>query len=149
MTTNALQLDHFLLESKPDTTIASELRALGRLIQQHVESHYHLQSVHLESSILRQPLNNLGLERGSAPAIARLASLAHEPRTRLNAIRYVIAKTTFESTVIGGSTCVSLLPAMVTGLGSSIPPLEDHIGSHEGKIITSHLITMSFGLIIA
>ncbi|KAI3337562.1 hypothetical protein HD806DRAFT_476990 [Xylariaceae sp. AK1471] len=130
-TTDALQLDQFLLDSKPDTTIASELRSLGHLIQQHVESHYHLQPVQLESSRLRQPLSDLGIERGSAPAIARLASLAHEPRTRLNAIRYVIAKAVFESTVIGGSTCVSLLPAMVSGLGSSIPPVEDHIGSHE------------------
>jgi len=139
-TSDALQLDQFLLDSQSDTALASELRSLNHLIQQHAETHYHLNPVQLESSRLRQPLDDLGIERGSAPVIARLASLALEPRTRLSAIRYVIAKTVFESTVIGGSVCVSMLPLIVSSLGASMPPIEDHIGSHEGKSIITLIL---------
>ncbi|KAI1811331.1 hypothetical protein GGS20DRAFT_115238 [Poronia punctata] len=128
---DGIQLDQFLLEPKPDTILASELRSLGHLIQQHTENHYHLNPVRIESSMLRQPLGDLGIERGSAPAIARLASLVLEPRTRQSAIQYVIAKTAFESTVIGGSACMSLLPPMVSALGSSMPPVEGHVGNHQ------------------
>ncbi|KAF2966634.1 hypothetical protein GQX73_g6910 [Xylaria multiplex] len=119
--TNTLELDQFLLEPKPEATIASELLSLGHIIQRHAEKHYHLHPVQLESNQLRQPLSDLGIERGSAPAIARIASLALEPRTRLSAIRYVIAKAAFESTVIGGSTCVSLLPPVVSGMSPIVP----------------------------
>ncbi|KAI2630419.1 hypothetical protein GGS21DRAFT_200062 [Xylaria nigripes] len=126
-----LHFDQFLLDPKPDSAITSELRSLGRLVNEHAQAHYHLQPVQLESSKLRQPLYDLGIEKGSAPAIARLASLAIEPRTRLNAIRYVICKAAFESTVISGGTCVSLLPPMVSNMSSSAPPLRDHLGSHE------------------
>ncbi|KAI0455598.1 hypothetical protein F5B21DRAFT_523334 [Xylaria acuta] len=133
--TDGLQLDQFLLDSTPDTTIANELRTLGHLIQQHAETHYHLQPVQMDSSQLRQPLAHIGIERGSAPAIARLASLALEPRTRINAIRYLIAKAAFESTVIGGNACVSLLPPLVSDLSSIIPPIENHVVSQEATKI--------------
>ncbi|KAI0481424.1 hypothetical protein F4859DRAFT_474641 [Xylaria cf. heliscus] len=129
--TDRLQLDQFLLHSTPDTTIANELRGLDHLIQQHVESHYHSHSVQMESSQLCEPLANIGIERGNAPAIAKLASLALEPRTRSNAIKYVIAKAAFECTVIGGDTCVSLLPPLVSGLSSIFPPVEDDVGNQE------------------
>ncbi|TGJ82284.1 hypothetical protein E0Z10_g6473 [Xylaria hypoxylon] len=130
--TDRLQLDQFMLEPKLDTTIASDLSSLDLLIREHTETHYHLHPVRLESSQLRQPLSDLGIERGSEPAIARLASLALEPRTRLSAIRYVISKAAFESTVIGGSACVSLLPPLISGMSPIIPLIEDSsIGSRE------------------
>jgi hypothetical protein len=132
-TSDEPQLDQFLLDAQSDTALASDLCSINHLIQQHAEAHYNLNPVQLESSRLRQPLDDLGIERGSAPVIARLASLVLEPRTRLNAIRYVIAKTVFESTVIGGSACISMLPPTVSSLGASMPPIEDHIGNHEGK----------------
>lgn len=135
-TSDTPQLDQFLLDSKPSTIVASELRTLGRLIQKHVESYYHLQPLQLESSSLHQPLSDLGIERDSEPGIERLASLVLEPRTRLSAIKYAISKATFESTVIGGSTCVSLLPPVVSSFSSSIPRTENHIGGEECKLFT-------------
>ncbi|KAI0437616.1 hypothetical protein F4803DRAFT_141834 [Xylaria telfairii] len=129
--TDSLQLDQFLLHSTSDATIAKELRALGQLIQKHAETHYHLHSVEIESGQLCQPLADIGIERGSAPAIERLASLALEPRTRINAIRYVIAKAAFESTVIGGGACVSLLPPFVSSLTSIFPSIAENIGIQE------------------
>ncbi|KAI1828391.1 hypothetical protein F4861DRAFT_547470 [Xylaria intraflava] len=130
-TTDGPQLDRYLLDARPDKAIAAELHSLGRLIQKHAETHYHLQPVQLTSSQLCQPLHDLGIERGSVSAIARLVSLALEPQTRLTVIRYIILKAAFESTVIGGSTCVSLLPPMVAALSSSAPPPETHTESYE------------------
>ncbi|KAI3343550.1 hypothetical protein F4824DRAFT_507384 [Ustulina deusta] len=124
-TTNTRQLDQFLLDPTPDTTLARELRCLNDLIQQHAEMHYHLHPVQLESSQLQQPLRDLGIERGHAPAIAKIASLALEPRTRLSSIRYVITKAALESTMIGGSACVSLLPPMVSIASQTFPLFED------------------------
>lgn len=134
-----LQLDQSLLGSTPDAIIACDLGSLGRLIQQHTKTHYHIRLVQLESSRLRQSLRDLGIERDNESAIEKLASLALDPRTRLNAIRHVIAKATFESTVIGGSTCVSLLPPLVSSLSLAMSPIEDDIGSNEGMIISSSI----------
>ncbi|KAI0396974.1 hypothetical protein F5Y17DRAFT_47221 [Xylariaceae sp. FL0594] len=134
-THDALPVDQALLDAQSDTALASELRSLNQLIKEHAETHYRTDHVQMESSSLRQPLDDLGIERGNAPVIARLASLALEPRTRLKAIRYVIAKTVFESTVIGGSACVSMLPPVASGLGASIPRMEDDIGRDEASEI--------------
>ncbi|KAI1426945.1 hypothetical protein F5Y12DRAFT_793269 [Xylaria sp. FL1777] len=131
ITTGGLQLDQFLLDSTPDPTLANELRSLNRLVQEHTEMHYHLQPVQLESSELREPLRDLGIERDRAPAIARIASLVLEPRTRLSAIRYVITKAAFESTVIGGSACVSLLPYMAPALSQGFPISNSNGASNE------------------
>ncbi|KAI1435511.1 hypothetical protein GGR50DRAFT_686965 [Xylaria sp. CBS 124048] len=128
---SGLRLEQYLPESIPDKAIAAQLKSLGRVIQQHAETHYHLRPVQLESGQLRQALHDLGIERGNEQAIARLASLALDPRTRLKVIRYVIAKVAFESTVIGGDTCLSLLPPTVSAFSSSAPPLEDHVGCYE------------------
>ncbi|KAI8626053.1 hypothetical protein F5Y19DRAFT_488548 [Xylariaceae sp. FL1651] len=128
-TADRLQLDQFLLDSKPETSIAGELRSLGHLIQQHVEAHYHLHPVQLRGSELLRALSPLGIDGSSVNSTETLASLALEPRTRLTAIRHVIAKATFESVTMGGSSCISLLPPSIAEFNLAIPPIEDHRGN--------------------
>ncbi|KAI1122932.1 hypothetical protein F5Y10DRAFT_270574 [Nemania abortiva] len=128
-TRNQLQQDQFLLGSTPDASLICDLRSLGHLIQQHAETHYHTNPVQLDSTQLHQSLRDLGIERGDISAIERLTSLALDPQTRLSAIRYVIAKAAFESVVIGGSTCISLLPPLISDLSLAV---EDDLGRHEG-----------------
>ncbi|KAI0096238.1 hypothetical protein GGR51DRAFT_568716 [Nemania sp. FL0031] len=130
-TCDQLQRDRFLLGSTPDEVLTRDLHSLGRLVQQHTEAHYHANPVQLDSNSLHQPLRELGIEKDNAPAIEKIASLALEPQTRLNAIRHVIAKAAFESTVIGGSTCISLLPPLLSGFSLAMPPIEGNSGGHE------------------
>ncbi|KAJ8130838.1 hypothetical protein O1611_g2787 [Lasiodiplodia mahajangana] len=131
-TSDQLQRDRFLLGSTPDAVLIQDLHSLNNLIQQHTESHYHTKPVQLDSGRLCQPLKDLGIEKDSTSAIEKLVSLALDPRTRFSAIRYVIAKAAFESTVIGGSTCISLLPPLLSGLSLAMPSLGDHSGVYEG-----------------
>ncbi|KAK7756240.1 hypothetical protein SLS62_001834 [Diatrype stigma] len=127
-----LQLDQFLLESKPDADIAAELRSLGQLIQQHVENQYHIQPVQTSPSALAPALVDLGLmdERDPSAAVS-LASLAIDTRTRWAALQHIISRVTFASISLDGHSPVSLLPPFAGAFVRSLPPIESHRGSSE------------------
>jgi hypothetical protein len=129
----SFSLDQYLLDSKPDAEIAGEMRNLSALIQQHVENKYHLRVIQQSEAALAQTLMNLGIPQTGALNCTHLASLTVEPRTRHLALQHVIAKVTFESTTIFGKSAISLLPAFVPAFERSLPPVEQHRGSSEGK----------------
>ncbi|KAK6084672.1 hypothetical protein SCUP515_01168 [Seiridium cupressi] len=128
---SGLALDQYLLDSKPDAEIAGEMRNLAALIQQHVENNYHLRPVQQSASTLTQVLMNLGIPQTGVLNCSHLASLALDPRTRSLALRHVIAKVTFESATLFGTSALSLLPAFVPSFSRAVPPVEQHRGSTE------------------
>ena len=149
-----LQLDQFILDSRPDTELASELRALGQLVQQHVENHYHLQPVQGSPNALASMLVNLGLNDQPPFTITDLASLALDHRTRWIALQYIICRVAFESTVLGSSAPISLLPPFSKDFIDSLLPVESHRGSVEGKPELpsrppDHLLTLRIAVQVA
>lgn len=129
-----LQLDQFILDSRPDAEITTELRALGQLVQQHVENHYHFQPVQGNPNALASILASLGLEDQQPITLVDLASLALDHRTRSPALQHIISRVAFESTVLGGSTPISLLPTFTKELVDNLPPVESHRGNREGEL---------------
>lgn len=129
---DAFALDHFLLDSRPDAEISSEMRNLTILIQQHVEDNYHLRPVAQSTGVLARELQNLGLSEEGTFAASRLASLSVDPRTRYAALRHILSRVIFDSTTLGGSA-ISLLPAAVPAFMKEMPPVEQHTGNAEGK----------------
>lgn len=139
-----LQLDQFLLDSKPDADIAAELQSLGQLIQQHVENNYHLQPVQRSPNVLAQTLVQLGLYEQDSSAAISLASLAVDPRTRWAALQHVISRVTFASSSLDGHSPISLLPPFAGAFVQTLPPIESHRGSSEGGYnVLSHPLVHS------
>ncbi|KAI0016116.1 hypothetical protein F4780DRAFT_773103 [Xylariomycetidae sp. FL0641] len=130
MASDRLRLNDFLLDAKPDSQIGSELRSLGHLIQQHVETNYHLQPIQTPNALV-QSLSRLGLDRDASISAKQLAVLAEDPRTRHHAIQHVLSKAIFSSTSLSGSSPVSLLPPPIAAFHSMIPPTENHRGSRQ------------------
>ncbi|KAI1093251.1 hypothetical protein F5B19DRAFT_491583 [Rostrohypoxylon terebratum] len=126
-----LQLEQFLLDSTPDTAMGAEMRSLGQLIQQHVETCYHTLPVSRSEEALTSILIHLGLDQNSTMSAARLASLAVDPRTRYNAIQHVISRVTFASVTFDGASRFSLLPQPISSFVSQVPATESHRGSAE------------------
>ncbi|KAI1326630.1 hypothetical protein F5Y16DRAFT_223689 [Xylariaceae sp. FL0255] len=123
-----LQLDQFLLDPTPDSAISGDFRSLDHLIQQHVENNYHISLVPMNKNSLVEPLVFLGIEQENA---ASLAALLVEPKTRISAVRHIIARAAFESTSIRGSGPISLLPPGISAITAAIPPTESHTGNHQ------------------
>ncbi|KAK4443028.1 hypothetical protein QBC34DRAFT_337613 [Podospora aff. communis PSN243] len=119
-----LQLEKFLLDSSPDKEIASELRSLGTLIQQHVENNYHLQPVQEDPRVLAASLVQLGVVNGGSLAPDALAQLALEPNTRHVALQHVISQVLFTSVDVSSRSALSMLPAPLAAFLRSIPPKE-------------------------
>lgn len=133
VSTDRLQLDQFLLDSTSDAEIGTELRSLNQLLQQHVESNYHLQPVYRSESELSQALVQLGLSQSGTMSAVQLASLALKPNSRYNAIQHVIARVAFASVDFSNATPLSLLPMPITSFVSMIPATERHRGNPDGE----------------
>ncbi|KAI0880761.1 uncharacterized protein GGS22DRAFT_79790 [Annulohypoxylon maeteangense] len=131
MAMDKLQLEQFLLDSTPDAAISAEMGSLGQLIQQHVESCYHVLPVSRSEEALTTILIHLGLDQNSTMSAARLASLAVDPKTRFSAIQHVIARVTFASVTFNGVSHFSLLPQPISSFASQIPATESHRGNVE------------------
>lgn len=131
--TDKLELDQFLLDSTPDAEIRAELRSLNHLLQQHVESNYHLQSVSCSVDDLSQALLRLGLGQGGAMTTTKLASLSLDPTNRYNAIQHVISRVAFASIAFDEPSPFSLLPQPVFLFVSMIPAVESRRGNTDGE----------------
>ena len=106
-----------------------------RLIDQHVENHYHLQPLptpsqsHLETHLLEAGYT-------SEPSVAEMVALLRDPRTRFVAIRELIARILVGNLEgKGGDLC--LLPPGIASFLSSIPPVERAVGAQDGTSPTS------------
>lgn len=132
-------LDRFLALPTPDKDLMGELRSLGHLLQQHVEDHYHLSAATQSADSLRQALSDLQLPGAgkSVPGEERLVELAMEPETRHMALRHIIARVIFDSISVQSTGKISLLPASVSLLTQSMPPVEKHVGNPAGEHRTS------------
>ncbi|KAK4122038.1 hypothetical protein N657DRAFT_691971 [Parathielavia appendiculata] len=119
-----LQLGKFLLESNPNTEIASELRSLDTLIQQHVENNYHLGPVQTDPRALAVSLMQLGIGNGGGLAAETIAQLALEPTSRHVALRHVISQALFTSIDVSARSELSMLPAPLAAFLRSIPQWE-------------------------
>jgi len=117
-------LDKFLLDSSPDKEIASELRSLGTLIQQHVENNYHLQPIHEDPRVLAMLLVQLGVVNGSSLTPDVLAQLTLDPSTRYVALQHVISQVLFTSVDVSSRSPLSMLPAPLAAFLRSIPQKE-------------------------
>lgn len=129
---DGFSLEQYLLDAKPDTDIAAEMKNLTALIQQHVENNYHLRPVQQTSGALAQVLAHLGIPESGLYTPSHLASLALEPRNRYQALQHIITRVTFDSLSISGNSALSLLPGFVPVFANAIPPVEQHRGSSEG-----------------
>lgn len=110
-------LNHVLLDATPDREIEAELRALGHLIDQHVEKYYHLDPVH-DVSILSDHLAPLGVFPHGTEAIAGVCA---KPMSRQTGLRHVISQVIFKNLDIYSYSALSLLPVPLGAFLDSIP----------------------------
>ncbi|PHH79471.1 hypothetical protein CDD80_4698 [Ophiocordyceps camponoti-rufipedis] len=113
-----MQLHQFLLEPTPDKEIAREVQSLGSLIQQHVDSHYHMGAVVAETDILKESLVRLEI-----PDAAAVAELCLEPETRQVGLQHVILRVVFASIDVHSHirTELSMLPESVAAFLEEAP----------------------------
>ncbi|KAL1874490.1 hypothetical protein Daus18300_003509 [Diaporthe australafricana] len=126
-------LDQFLPVPRSDKELAGELQSLGYLVQQHVEDNYHLLPAGQDAGVLGQVLADLGLDDGGGaqPGPARLAAMAVDPKTRLEALQHVIARVIFGSLTVESLGKISMLPPSVSWLVREMAPCEKHMGNPE------------------
>ncbi|KAM7222599.1 hypothetical protein V8F06_002093 [Rhypophila decipiens] len=105
-------------EGASDDTIAEELIYLGNLIEEHVKNNYHLNSLHINYSVLRDSLDGLNLDDTMRNHIAVLALAPH---TRHVAIRHFLALTIFPALDVHYAHGLSLLPPGVAAFMQSLP----------------------------
>jgi hypothetical protein len=130
-TADGLQLGQFLAAPQPDAAIVRELRALGDLIQQHVDTYYHqLPAPPASTAGYVRALAELGVPGRAAERLAQLASM---PQTRLSALQEVIARGVFGAASVDGTGAHSLLPATVMALNRDVAPVERVRGNQEGE----------------
>lgn len=130
------QLRRFLLDSTPDKEIASELRSLGGLIQQHVENNYHLHPVHVDPRTLAVFLAQLGISGRGSLTPEDVSALALEPSTRQVALQHVISQVVFTSVDLSSRSQLSMLPAPIAAFLQSIAPRENGLNNAEGEHLT-------------
>ncbi|KAH7347848.1 hypothetical protein B0T11DRAFT_145257 [Plectosphaerella cucumerina] len=121
---SGIQLAHFLLDATSDAEMAAEVRSLGQLIQQHVESSYHSQKAQVSRRDLTQAAVNLGLDQGGSLSADVIVSLALDTRTRQIALQHVLSFVLFSSIDFGTRSRLSMLPAPIAALLQSMPPAE-------------------------
>jgi hypothetical protein len=127
-------IERFLLDATPDKEIASELIALGDLIEQHAESHYHINSIEADSAALRQTLVSLQVGNRRGERTEAIVSLALNPRTRLIAIRHVLSRVLFSSIDVRVHRSPSMLPVPVVDFLQSIPEVEQGADNAEATL---------------
>jgi hypothetical protein len=130
---SGIQLAHFLLDATPDAEMATEVRSLGQLIQQHVESSYHSQKVQVSRRDLTQAAINLGLDQGGSLSADVIVSLALDTRTRQIALQHVLSFVLFSSIDFGTRSRLSMLPAPIAAFLQSMPPAERGKANGEGE----------------
>ncbi|KAK4218806.1 hypothetical protein QBC37DRAFT_305133 [Rhypophila decipiens] len=107
-------------EGASDDTIAEELIYLGNLIEEHVKNNYHLNSLHVNHSVLRDSLDGLNLDDTMRNHIAVLALAPH---TRHVAICHFLALTIFSALDVHYAHGLTLLPPGVAAFMQSLPLL--------------------------
>jgi hypothetical protein len=130
---DTLQLNQFLLDATPDREIATEIRSLKDLIQQHVENNYHQQPIQANPTALAQVLAELGVGQQGTLNPDTVASLALNPPTRYAALQHILSEVLFRSIDFKAASNLSMLPAPVAAFASSVPPVERKVGDDEGK----------------
>lgn len=113
--------------------MATELRALDTLIQQHVENHYHPGPVQGDPRDLAVSLMNLGIGNGGSLAPEAVAQLAWEPNTRHVALQHVISQVLFTSVDASSRSPLSMLPAPLAAFLRSMPQRESGEKNTEGE----------------
>ncbi|KAJ1337358.1 cell wall integrity and stress response component [Microdochium nivale] len=123
-------LDKFLLDSKPDTEIVSEIRNLNVLIQQHVEENFDLRPLDINIHALAKPLGDLEIGSGTHEFNpTELANHARETSSRHATLRFVIAQAAFNACSVHNPGPITLLPQNLGAIVRNIPPVEAHRGS--------------------
>lgn len=138
-----LHLAEFLAVAKPDRELAGGLQDLNNLIQQHVETYYHIQPLSHSKDrdnhgALLHALNRLGIAAVTGADEGQVVALALDPRNRTAALCHVISAAIFGSFTFGSRddmpvTHISLLPASVAEFAREMPPLEQYSGNSAGK----------------
>ncbi|KAM7193733.1 hypothetical protein V8F33_007667 [Rhypophila sp. PSN 637] len=105
-------------EGASDDSIAEELIYLGNLIEEHVKNNYHLNSLNINHSVLRDSLDGLNLDDAMRNHIAVLALAPHY---RHVAIRHFLALTIFSALDVHYAHGLSLLPPGVAAFMQSLP----------------------------
>ena len=118
-----VQLDHYLLDGAPDEEIGMEVRALGDLICQHVEGHYHIQAVHDQEAALSRTLARLRGGQEWEISSKTVAALCVDPRTRSAGLRYVISSILFRTIDLDARYPLSMLPPPVASFSQAMPPI--------------------------
>ncbi|KAK3386091.1 hypothetical protein B0H63DRAFT_191941 [Podospora didyma] len=131
----SLSLDRFLLDATPDDEIVAELRALGHLIQEHVENNYHLNPLKANAQTLAQSLFQLGFGKRGSLSAETITALALEPRTRHVALQHVISQVLFSSIDVSARSRLSMLPAPIAAFLQSIPPAEKGSSNAEASAL--------------
>ncbi|SPJ84069.1 uncharacterized protein FTOL_10585 [Fusarium torulosum] len=118
---NDVKLNRFLLDTIPNKELMSELRALGDLVNMHVENNYQFQPVSINSSAMTQSILDLGFPPASGDVAA---ALCLNPRTRVVGLRHVISHIAFASIDFNAPTPLSMLPVPMASFLQSLPSVE-------------------------
>ncbi|KAH8899878.1 hypothetical protein GQ53DRAFT_835900 [Thozetella sp. PMI_491] len=121
----------FLLEPTPDKELAAQVTEIGRLIQEHAETFYHLEQIQPKLGTLVQGLGNMGVSRRSDMTSGELISLVLNPYTRHAALQHVISIVVFKTVDFSARSRLSILPAPVAAFLRAIPPDGSNQGSPE------------------
>ncbi|KAH8898752.1 hypothetical protein GQ53DRAFT_836811 [Thozetella sp. PMI_491] len=114
------ELAHFLTAPASDNDLSRELQSLGYLVQQHVESNYHVKPIAENQGVLAEALHDIG----QGDTAATVAPLAFNSETRHAAIQHTIASAIFTSLSFGRQTPVSMLPASAAAFAHEQTPIQ-------------------------
>jgi hypothetical protein len=116
-----IDISQFLLDGSSDEDIASELHSLSDLIYQHVENHYHLRPVRIDSYTLAQKFAQIGLTKASGWGPDAIAALCIDIKSRHAGLRHVISQILFQNIDINIPGPLSLLPPSISAFLQTRP----------------------------
>ncbi|KAK0639008.1 hypothetical protein B0T16DRAFT_338588, partial [Cercophora newfieldiana] len=115
-------LEYYLLDGGGDSDLTSELTALGHLIKDHVEAHYHDRAASGPVPVRVAAISKQMADLPSNAALhSRLPHLLLDPRTRHVALRSLIAGVVFTALDVHTAGDLSLLPRGVVDFVRTAP----------------------------
>ncbi|KAI8692503.1 hypothetical protein NCS56_00007200 [Fusarium sp. Ph1] len=122
-----IELEHVVLQPRPDSDIVEDLRRLEVIMEQHVGALYHSGPVDVKVVKLAHALTALGIGKSSSGFDAEtVAGWCLQPNTRRGALQHVISHVLFRSIDWNSPGPLALLPKPAVGFLNSIRPVKEY-----------------------
>ncbi|UPK98480.1 hypothetical protein LCI18_009415 [Fusarium solani-melongenae] len=122
-----IELEHVVLQSRPDSDIVEDLKRLEVIIEQHVGALYRSGPVDVKVVRLAHALTALGTSKSSSGFDAEtVAGWCLQTNTRRGALQHVISHVLFRSIDWNSPGPLTLLPKPAVGFLNSIRPVEQY-----------------------